>query len=70
MDCHLKNRRFPGSVLNASFAFAVISAEYIRESGGRISLQIKTLAQMREILELTEGQYAAAIEEALAWESV
>lgn len=33
-------------------------------------LQIKTLAQMREILELTEGQYAAAIEEALAWESV
>ena len=32
-------------------------------------LQIKTLAKMREILEMTDGEYAAAIEEALAWES-
>jgi hypothetical protein len=33
-------------------------------------LQIKTLAKMREILEMTDGEYAAAIEGALAWESV
>lgn len=31
--------------------------------------QLRTLAKMRELLELTDGEYQAAIEEALAWEA-
>ena len=32
--------------------------------------QIQTLAGMRELLEMTDAQYASAIEEALTWEAV
>jgi hypothetical protein len=32
--------------------------------------QIETLAQMRDILDLTDQEYEAAIEEALGWEAV
>ena len=45
--------------------FLAASAE-----GGLGESQVEVLAEMREVLDLTDAEYEAAIEEALAWESV